>query len=384
MKQIKNNNSNIFEEYNKLFPTNFSSNTLNKDIVERHFITKYKTPPSVLSISKYYLGSNDKLLSFFKYLEKQGCFHLDNRYYFIDDRRIIGGLSVSCAKQEEILPFLITIHIPQEDVFIEYASGFQSALVIMASSQKICKKFLDKNGHMFLEDIQPKIKSKPTINILVQGDGSLEMCSKEINAPVIDIDLHYPEEFKEIHEKIVNNLSCQNNGLYLLSGPPGTGKTNYIKNLTTYVNKPFVFIPPAFIDALASPQLLKTLLKHPKSIFVIEDAEKALLDRQNNANAHLVSSILNLSDGFMADILESSLILTFNCNEEDIDPAILRKGRLKVFHKFNALNETKSTALLKSIGVDKIAKEPMTLADIYNFKHDTGYIKPEGEGVVGF
>jgi ATP-dependent 26S proteasome regulatory subunit len=52
--------------------------------------------------------------------------------------------------------------------------------------------------------------------------------------------------------------------------------------------------------------------------------------------------------------------------KENIDKALLRKGRLIAEHKFEKLNLDDTNKLLKHIGKDMEVKEGMTLADIYN------------------
>lgn len=60
-----------------------------------------------------------------------------------------------------------------------------------------------------------------------------------------------------------------------------------------------------------------------------------------------VSSLLNLSDGILSDILKTSVIVTYNCPKQDVDDALKRKGRLQMDYEFSAL----------SIGNSKISKE---------------------------
>ena len=52
--------------------------------------------------------------------------------------------------------------------------------------------------------------------------------------------------------------------------------------------------------------------------------------------------------------------------KENIDKALLRKGRLIAEHKFEKLSLEETNKLLKHLNKDIIAKEGMTLADIYN------------------
>ena len=119
-------------------------------------------------------------------------------------------------------------------------------------------------------------------------------------------------------------------------------------------------------------------------ILVIEDAEKALLSRETSENAAIVSTILNLTDGFIGDAMNISIMATFNTEKEKIDSALLRKGRLRLSHEFGLLSLEDSKKLAVAIGKPASAVlEPMSLADIYNMDDDTGYKEPE-QRRVGF
>jgi ATP-dependent 26S proteasome regulatory subunit len=55
-------------------------------------------------------------------------------------------------------------------------------------------------------------------------------------------------------------------------------------------------------------------------------------------NRELVAAILNLTDGLLADFLRLHIICTINCASSDIDPALLRPGRLLCHRIFSRLN----------------------------------------------
>jgi ATP-dependent 26S proteasome regulatory subunit len=154
-------------------------------------------------------------------------------------------------------------------------------------------------------------------------------------------------------------------GLYLLHGKPGTGKTSFIKSVITRVEKPVIFLSPAMTDNLTSPALIGVLMDNPGSIIVIEDAETVLMKRQGD-NSNAVANLLNLTDGFPADFLNLNIICTFNSSLDDIDPALLRKGRLKGIHKFRMLQPEQVKKLAKHLGVKADATKPMSLADVCN------------------
>ena len=58
----------------------------------------------------------------------------------------------------------------------------------------------------------------------------------------INVELNYGSKFVEVEKEIVKRLSENNKGLYMFHGPPGTGKSTFLKYLTTQVKKDFIYI----------------------------------------------------------------------------------------------------------------------------------------------
>lgn len=180
------------------------------------------------------------------------------------------------------------------------------------------------------------------------------------------VEKFYTKEFQPMHKHIVNTLQKNESGLYLFHGEPGTGKTTYIKHLASLINRDMIYVPVAFIDSLVDPSFLPALLKKRHSILVIEDAEKALLAREPGDSSSLVSAILNITDGIMGNVFSISVIATYNSPRAGIDKALLRKGRLKGEHKFDKLPVEQAQKILDENKIKFTAKEPMSLAEIFN------------------
>lgn len=201
---------------------------------------------------------------------------------------------------------------------------------------------------------------------------------------------NYNDDFPEFYKDLTDKLDKHKSGLYLFYGEAGTGKSSAIRHLISQVNRPFVFIPPQMINYLSNPEFTDLVISSLKnSILIIEDAEKALMKRETEDgffNSELVSTLLNLTDGLYADIAATSIIATYNCDRNLIDPALLRKGRMKAEYKFNRLTVEKSQKLMDKLGNDVTIDVPMTLADIYN--HEQQYTNEERKDtkkrMVGF
>jgi len=211
-------------------------------------------------------------------------------------------------------------------------------------------------------------KRKSNINLVRSDMGHLDTEEYDLSVPPMDLGLNYGEEFLKIHEVISTRLNkSHDKGIILLHGDPGTGKTSYIKYLTSLIkDKDILFIPPSMAEMLSEPSIIPFLMDHKNSILIIEDAERVISDREINGSPAGVSNILNLTDGILGDCLNIQIVATFNMKREKIDKALLRKGRLIAEHKFGKLNVDETNKLLKFLDKDFVSDTEMCLADIYN------------------
>ncbi|CAF3374174.1 unnamed protein product [Rotaria socialis] len=188
---------------------------------------------------------------------------------------------------------------------------------------------------------------------------------------ILDLELHYGQNFVKVHEKILNACNKkQGKGIVLLHGIPGSGKTHYIRYLIEEIReKKLIYIPPDMAKHISKPEFLAFLLTHPDSILIIEDAENIICDRNEmtfNAS-QAVANLLNLSDGLLGDAMHMQIIATFNCDLTIIDKALLRKGRLIADYEFGKLDVDSAQELSNRLGFGmEHISTPMTLAEIYN------------------
>lgn len=200
---------------------------------------------------------------------------------------------------------------------------------------------------------------------------------------------NYNEDFQEFFDDMKKKITGDSKtGLYLLYGEAGTGKSSAIRHLIGQIDRPVVYIPPQMINSLSSPEFTDLVTNALKgSILVIEDAEKALMKRESEDgffNSELVSSVLNLTDGLYADLAQTSIIATYNCDRNMVDSALLRKGRLRSEYHFRKLTVDRSQKLMDNLGHDVNIEEPMSLADIFNYEKQYTNKTVEKKRAVGF
>jgi SpoVK/Ycf46/Vps4 family AAA+-type ATPase len=202
----------------------------------------------------------------------------------------------------------------------------------------------------------------------------------------MDLEINYGKKFLTPLGSIIKCLEEKKSGLYIFHGPPGTGKTSYIKYLTGQMDhKKFIFIPNTMISNIFSPKFVEKLYSFRNSVLVLEDAEICLFKR-DGTNNELVSGILNITDGLLKDLLNISIIVTFNSAEtRELDEALLRKGRLHFMHKFDLLSEEDAKLLAKKLNKKKDIAGPTSLADVYNLDESTGLEEEKAQTkVFGF
>lgn len=211
-----------------------------------------------------------------------------------------------------------------------------------------------------------KEKNKPVISLLINTITGIETKFLQILKPKLNIEDNYNDDFKEVHQTILKRLSKKNDkGLVLLHGKPGTGKTSYIRYLISSIKKNVIFLPPNMAGAITNPDLISILIDNPNSIFVIEDAENIVVDREKDGQSP-VSALLNISDGLLSDCLNIQIICSFNTDISKVDSALMRKGRLIAKYEFKELEVEKAQSLSKKLGFDSKFNAPMALTAIYN------------------
>jgi hypothetical protein len=273
-----------------------------------------------------------------------------------------------------------------------YYFMFDDLLVYIDENRSKTKFLFRKTDHVLVETIANEIRKfvkkersrkKSEIKLLFASPDGLSTKTMNIASPKFSVEENYNDDFLPVHQTILKRLLKKNDkGLILLHGKPGTGKTSYIRYLIGKTRKPVIFLPPNMAASITDPNLMNVLIYHPNSIFVIEDAENIIIDR-NRSGSSSVSALLNLADGLLSDCLNIQMICSFNTDLARVDGALTRKGRLIAKYECSELDTHKAQALSDRLGFSSVIASPMTLAAIYN-QNETEFAPTIMRRAVGF
>jgi hypothetical protein len=237
---------------------------------------------------------------------------------------------------------------------------------------KLCKKIAND----FHTGDNPQELSPPeTIHLIIQNMDNLHVYPYKFedkdnmySGKAEFIRLNYGSNFVKVDNFIKNNLKNYNkSGLYIFDGPPGTGKSSYIKHLFLSIRRKFYYMPMSLSEGgFDNPELIRFFLENPDGVYVIEDAERLVQKRKGDSKNLGIASLLNMSDGILSSLLNIQFIITFNTSIDDVDSALLRNGRLIYRHHFGPLDKEDVDYFFEYHGKTHIPHEnTMHLCDMY-------------------
>lgn len=313
---------------------------------KRLYFAYFETYPNIVKLHNI---NYEKAI---KWVEKEFAVSILNKHY----------LSKSIVHAHPENHIINVLYILSHEVLIDIENCGTVGILFKSNDESLARKI--ESG---LKRFRQKNLGRNQFNLLIETMHGLELVPVKNKNPKLDISLNYNDDLVELHPSLLKTLNTKNkSGLTLFHGIPGTGKSTYIRHLIHKIQKKIIFIPPRIVANLDSPHMTGMLIENPNSVYIIEDAEELIKSRENNGNSN-ISMLLNLTDGMLGESLGIQVICTFNTHLNNIDKALLRKGRLNVMYQFKSLKKDKANALLNSLGKNAcIANKEMILADIYN------------------
>lgn len=159
-----------------------------------------------------------------------------------------------------------------------------------------------------------------------------------------------------------NEFMDSNASILLLIGPPGTGKTTFIRGLLQHCN---VSATVSYdTNVLEKDYVFANFIEGDKSILVLEDADMFLKSRQEGNT--MMHKFLNVGDGLVTTRNKKLIFSTNLPSVRDIDPALVRPGRCYDIITFCELNQEEAEILAKKVEITlKGKRDKWTIADIF-------------------
>lgn len=191
-----------------------------------------------------------------------------------------------------------------------------------------------------------------------------------INVPLnierLPVDEMYPflkdEKLTDYYDRFLDS----NANILLLIGPPGTGKTTFIRGLLAHTNTSAIVTYDAAI--LEKDYLFARFIEDETGVMVLEDSDNFLKARSDGNT--MMHRFLNVGDGLVTTKGKKLIFSTNLPSIRDVDPALIRPGRCFDVLSFDQLNAEQAQKLAERLGVSYETKPngKYSIAEVFNKK----------------
>jgi hypothetical protein len=194
-----------------------------------------------------------------------------------------------------------------------------------------------------------------------------------VNVPLNRDRLPVEEMYPFLNDESLNDYydryMASSANILLLIGPPGTGKTTFIRGLLAHRNCSAIVTYDAGI--LEKDGFFARFIEDDAEVMVLEDSD-AFLKSRSDGNT-MMHRFLNVGDGLVTTKGKKMIFSTNLPSIRDIDSALVRPGRCFDILTFNTLSQVDADKLATKLGVeiDKDKKD-YSLAEIFNKQTNTG------------
>ena len=173
----------------------------------------------------------------------------------------------------------------------------------------------------------------------------------------------YPFLGDESLESYYDRYMASDSNILVLIGPPGTGKTSFIRGLLQHCKTSAMVTYDTGI--LEKDMIFANFLESSSEMMVLEDSDSFLMSRSDGNT--MMHKFLNVGDGLVS-LRNKKLIFTTNLpNIKDVDQALIRPGRCFDVLEFKNLNKTQAEKVARSLNIDiSNDKDIFSIADIFH------------------
>jgi len=174
----------------------------------------------------------------------------------------------------------------------------------------------------------------------------------------------YPFLNGETLESYYERYYKSNSAILLLIGPPGTGKTSFIRG---YLNHTCSNALVSYDEKILGNDYMfaKFMSSGKMNALVIEDADEFLRPRKDGNR--LMHKFLSVGDGLVTTKSKKLIFSTNIDSINQVDAALIRKGRCFDVLHFGNYNQVQAEAIAQQFGMQKPeGQKSYSLAELFN------------------
>jgi len=207
-----------------------------------------------------------------------------------------------------------------------------------------------------------------------------------LNRDRLPVDEMYPFLNGESLASYYDRYMASSANILLLIGPPGTGKTTFIRGLLAHHNCSAIVTYDAGI--LEKDGFFARFIEDDSSVMVLEDSD-AFLKTRSDGNT-MMHRFLNVGDGLVTTKGKKMVFSTNLPSIRDIDSALIRPGRCFDIVTFTPLEVAEAQALATRLNVQLPVRprgketDKYSIAEVFNAQQTNAAASVATTRKVGF